>query len=141
MRDNRYLIDMTKQNYPEGTRVELVKTNKEQAPAVGTKGTVLSVDRKGTVKVKWDTGLTSDVILGEDVISRPTLHEYTVACRIEGRYHVTVKATSLKEAAEMANYAYTEADFGECEDSDMEIIHIQDENNDYKYPPFDDRNS
>lgn len=141
MRDNRYLIDMTKQNYPEGTRVELVSTNNKQAPPAGTQGTVISVDKKGTVKVRWDTGLTFDAVLGEDIIRKPTLHEYTVSCKIEGRYHVTVNAKSLKEAAEMANHAYTEADFGECEDSDMEIIHIQDENDDYKYPPFDSENN
>ena len=136
MRKNPHLIDMTKQNYPEGTRVELIEMKDKQAPPAGTLGTVQHVDDYGTVFVKWDNGTTIGAVLGVDMIRKPVLHEYDVSCKIEGRFHVTVKAKSLKEAAEKASNAYYDADFGDLEESDMELVHIINEKGEYNYPPF-----
>ena len=61
---------------------------------------------------------------------------YYVACKIEGRFYAEVQANSLKEAENRAIEKYTNADFGELEDSNMDIIHIEDEKGNYNYPPY-----
>jgi hypothetical protein len=42
---SRELVEGIRARYPVGTRVELVKMDDVQAPPVGTRGTVLGVDR------------------------------------------------------------------------------------------------
>ena len=64
----RYVIDMLKERYPRGTRVELISMSDAHAPKEGTKGTVVCVDDIGTVHVKWDNGSTLGVVYGEDSI-------------------------------------------------------------------------
>ena len=59
-------IERVKEQYPKGTRVELIRMEDPQAPPVGTRGTVISVDDIGTIHVKWDNGSTLGVVLGED---------------------------------------------------------------------------
>ncbi len=61
---------------------------------------------------------------------------YYVACKIDGRFYAEVKANSLKDAEKRAIEKFSDADFGELEDADMEVIHIEDPNGNYKYPPF-----
>ena len=58
---------------------------------------------------------------------------YYVACK---RFYAEVKANSLKDAEKRAIEKFSDADFGELEDADMEVIHIEDPNGNYKYPPF-----
>ena len=55
-----------KEQYPEGTRVELVRMEDPQAPPVGTKGTVKGVDDAGSILVNWDNGSTLSLVYGED---------------------------------------------------------------------------
>ena len=54
--------------YPKGTRVELVKMddpfNKVLHP--GSKGTVVAVDDIGTIHVAWDCGSSLGIVYGED---------------------------------------------------------------------------
>lgn len=65
---NKAEIEKFRQEYPTGTRVELVKMNDVQAPLQGTKGTVIRVDDAGNLLVKWDDGSFLNVILGVDQI-------------------------------------------------------------------------
>lgn len=64
--------DLTKlrANFPEGTRVKLVKMDDPQAPAVGTIGTVQSVDDIGSLVVRWDNGSGLRVVYGEDKVEK-----------------------------------------------------------------------
>ena len=60
-------LQALRERYPKGTRVELVQMDDPQAPPIGTKGTVISVDDSGTIHVKWDSGSGLGVAYGEDV--------------------------------------------------------------------------
>ena len=53
-----------RERFPRDTRVELVKMDDPQAPPIGTKGTVLSVDDIGSAMVA--NGSRLSVVYGED---------------------------------------------------------------------------
>ena len=59
-----------RENYPAGTRVELLQMDDMQAPPVGTYGTVTGVDDTGSLLVNWDNGSGLNVIFGVDVIRK-----------------------------------------------------------------------
>lgn len=59
-------LERIKAEYPAGTRVELVQMDDEQAPPVGTKGTVYGVDSLGSILVNWDNGSSLNVLFGVD---------------------------------------------------------------------------
>lgn len=59
-----------REQFPKGTRVELVKMDDPQAPPIGTKGTVLGVDDIGSIMVAWDSGGSLSVVYGEDICRR-----------------------------------------------------------------------
>lgn len=59
-------LERLRKDFPAGCRVQLTNMDDAQAPAVGTHGTVLSVDDIGTIHVKWDTGSSLGVVYGED---------------------------------------------------------------------------
>ena len=73
--NNRKKVERIKENYPSGTRIELLSTmNDMQGVEKGTKGTVVGVDDIGTIHMKWDNGRGLGLIPGEDnfkVLSRP----------------------------------------------------------------------
>ncbi len=52
--------------FPPGTRVELVRMDDEQAPPIGTQGTVTGVDDTGSLLVDWDNGSGLNVLWGVD---------------------------------------------------------------------------
>ena len=56
--------------FPEGTRVQLVRMDDQQAPPIGTRGTVYGVDDAGSILVNWDNGSGLNVIFGEDVVQK-----------------------------------------------------------------------
>lgn len=60
------VVEATREIHPEGTRVELVAMKDEQAPPVGTKGTVQFVDDMAIVHVQWETGSTLGLVPGVD---------------------------------------------------------------------------
>lgn len=60
------IIDNIKKMYPKGTRVELIDMDDKQAPPVGTKGTVISVDDIGTIHVQWDNGSSLGIAFRKD---------------------------------------------------------------------------
>ena len=59
-------LDQLRRQYPEGTRVELLKMDDPQAPPIGTRGTVRGVDDAGSIMVRWDTGSGLSVLYEED---------------------------------------------------------------------------
>ena len=67
---NRETVEKTREEYPVGTRVELVKMDDFQAPPVGTKGTVRGVDDTASLLIDWDNGSSLNVIFGEDVVRK-----------------------------------------------------------------------
>lgn len=56
-----------REQYPKGTRVELVQMDDSQAPPVGTKGTVRGVDDMGSIMIAWDNGSGLNVVYGVDI--------------------------------------------------------------------------
>ena len=64
---NKETVGRLRQQYPSGTRVELIRMNDEQAPPVGTRGTVRGVDDIGSIMVAWDNGSGLNVVYGEDL--------------------------------------------------------------------------
>ena len=59
-------IEKVREEYPVGSRIELIKMDDPQAPPIGTRGTVLGIDDIGSLLVKWDTGGRINVLLEED---------------------------------------------------------------------------
>lgn len=66
----REIVDRLRKQYPTGTRVELVRMNDEQAPPIGTCGTVVGVDDMGSIMVSWDNGGSLSVVYGEDLCKK-----------------------------------------------------------------------
>ena len=63
-------IQSLRENYPAGSRVELLRMDDPQAPLIGTKGTVMGVDDIGSLLVRWDNGSGLNVVYGEDLARR-----------------------------------------------------------------------
>ena len=59
-----------REEFPRGSRIELVQMNDIQAPPAGTKGTVYGVDDTGSLLVHWDNGSGLSVIYGEDIVRK-----------------------------------------------------------------------
>lgn len=55
-------VNAIKEMYPQGTRIELIYMEDEQAVPSGTKGTVRLVDDMGTIHMDWDNGRTLGII-------------------------------------------------------------------------------
>ena len=67
---SREIVERVRREYPAGTRVELVRMIDEQAPPIGTKGTVTGVDDTASVMVAWDNGSRLHAIYGEDEVRK-----------------------------------------------------------------------
>ena len=67
---NDKTLKMLREEYPEGTRVELLEMDDPQAPPVGTQGTVFLVDDIGSLQVHWDNGSTLAVLYGTDRVKK-----------------------------------------------------------------------
>ena len=63
----REIVERLRKQYPTGTRVELIRMEDEQAPPIGTRGTVVGVDDMGSIMVAWDSGGSLSVLYGEDL--------------------------------------------------------------------------
>ena len=66
----REIVERLRKQYLAGTRVELVRMNDEQAPPIGTRGTVIGVDDLGSIMVSWDNGGSLSVVYGEDLCKK-----------------------------------------------------------------------
>jgi hypothetical protein len=75
-------IKRLREHYPAGARVELIEMRDEQAPPIGTKGTVTYVDDIGSIGVDWDNGSSLSVALGADRC-RSLVPEFTQTVRDE----------------------------------------------------------
>ena len=67
---SKKIVELVRKQYPNGTRVELLKMDDAQAPPLGTKGTVTGVDDTASILVNWDNGSTLNVIYGEDLVKK-----------------------------------------------------------------------
>lgn len=63
---DRKTVMSIREEYPAGCRVRLLKMDDEQAPPIGTEGTVIGVDDIGSIMVRWDNGCGLSVAYGED---------------------------------------------------------------------------
>ena len=63
---NEKTLSRIRKEYPEGTRVKLVRMDDPQAPPKGTYGTVIGVDDMGGLLVRWDTGSGLKLLYGID---------------------------------------------------------------------------
>lgn len=70
IKNRRQILKDLKEQYPKGTRIELVKMDDPQAPPIGTAGTVLGVDDVCDLMVRWDNGSSLNVIYGEDEVRK-----------------------------------------------------------------------
>ena len=60
------ILASLREQFPQGTRVELLRMDDPQAPPIGTKGTVRGVDDTGSIMVAWDSGGSLNVLFGVD---------------------------------------------------------------------------
>lgn len=63
-------LEKLREEYSLGTRVKLIRMEDQQAPPLGTKGTVCGVDDIGSIMVSWDNGSGLNVVYGEDYCQR-----------------------------------------------------------------------
>lgn len=67
----RETVELLREQYPIGTRVELVRMEDEYRKlAPGEKGTVTGVDDIGTIHVNWDCGSCLGIAYGEDLCKK-----------------------------------------------------------------------
>ena len=59
-------IQKLRKEFPQGTKVKLIKMNDVQSPEPATIGFVIGVDDIGTIHVQWETGGVLGLIVGED---------------------------------------------------------------------------
>ena len=60
-------VKSIKTKYPEGTCIRLIKMGDDPQPVPpGTLGTVQFVDDMGTIHMRWQTGSSLGLIVGED---------------------------------------------------------------------------
>lgn len=71
MRYNPNRVKMIREQYPPGTRIQLMQMNDPYAPiASGEEGAVDFVDDAGQIHMKWDNGRSLALIPGEDSFSK-----------------------------------------------------------------------
>ena len=64
---SRKIVEELKEEYPKGTRVELIQMNDEYTKLnPGEKGTVRCVDDMGTIHISWDNGSGLGIVYGVD---------------------------------------------------------------------------
>ena len=67
MRISDTMLQKLKRDYPEGTRVKLIRMDDPYSRLEpGEEGNVIAVDEIATIHVKWDNGSTLGVVFGED---------------------------------------------------------------------------
>lgn len=62
---------------------------------------------------------------------REEYNDFIVTFKVEARYTTPVRARTLKEALELAESEFIDANFGEAEDIDGEAIKVENEEGDY----------
>lgn len=105
---SREIVERVRKAYPVGCRVELTHMDDEQAPPIGTKGTVIGVDDTASVMVRWDNGSGLNVVYGEDYCRK--LDSVKTICY--GKEEVW---DSRKDAADFFLQAIAGSEGSECE--------------------------
>ena len=67
---SREIVEELRKKYPEGTIVELVRTDDAFAQPIGTRGTVQGVDDAGSIMVRWNNGSGLNVLYGVDIVRK-----------------------------------------------------------------------
>lgn len=63
----RKLVESMREQYPPGTRVEVISLcNEEEHLRPGMKGTVVGVDDQPALLVHWDNGSSLSLLIGQD---------------------------------------------------------------------------
>ena len=91
---SRDTVNRLKEEYPIGSRVELIIMDNEQAPPVGTRGTVRGVDDTGSLLVAWDNGSGLNVLHGVDEVKK--LDSVTTICYGEEK-HWDLRSDAISE--------------------------------------------
>ena len=60
------IVERLREQYPAGTRVELLQMDDPQATPIRTQGTVIGVDDIANIMVQWDNGSGLNLVYGED---------------------------------------------------------------------------
>ena len=63
---SKEVVESLRKVFPVGCRVELLAMDDDQAPPIGTLGTVYGVDAIGTIHVDWDNGCGLGIVYGVD---------------------------------------------------------------------------
>lgn len=63
-------VAQLRNQYPKGTKIELLEMDDVQAPPVGTVGIVQGVDDLGSLLVRWENGSSLSVIDGVDKVKK-----------------------------------------------------------------------
>jgi hypothetical protein len=106
----REVLNALREQYPAGTRVELVQMDDPQAPPIGTLGTVRGVDDIGSIMVRWDNGSGLSVAYGEDVCRKVPVMSETVRDQI-----LAIRATGLANMFDIPLVQNLANDRGYCE--------------------------
>ena len=64
---SKEVLQALREQFPAGTRIELVRMDDCYAPPIGTKGTVTGVDDIGSIMVRWDNGSSLSLDYGVDI--------------------------------------------------------------------------
>ena len=101
---NKGTLSRLREQYPAGTRIELLKMDDPQAPPVGTRGTVEGVDDIGNIMVRWDNGSGLNLVPGVDeykIVSTmpPAVKDQILAVRDTG-------LTNMFDVAAVQRIAY-----------------------------------
>ncbi|MBQ8236793.1 MAG: DUF4314 domain-containing protein [Oscillospiraceae bacterium] len=68
-------IRQIKENYPPGTRLQLIQMEDQWAVPSGTRGTVDFVDDQGQINPKWDNGRSLAIVPQVDQFRKLTQQE------------------------------------------------------------------
>lgn len=125
---SREIVECVRRKYPVGTRVELLQMDDQQAPPVGTLGTVMGVDDTASLLMRWDNGSHLNVVYGEDVVRRIPVVRTACYGKTDEWYsredaeHFFLRAMVMSEGSEQARYTkiYTELKMGKdlCTDEE-----------------------
>ena len=63
-------LERLRNDFPAGTRIELVEMDDVHAPPKGTMGTIDGVDDSGNLLVSWDNGSRLNAIWGVDKVKK-----------------------------------------------------------------------
>lgn len=74
-RNEQQAVAMIRQNYPPGTRLELISMDDPQAIPPGSRGTVDHVDDMGTIHMRWDCGRSLGLVPSEDSFRKLPMEE------------------------------------------------------------------